>query len=430
MVIPKSKILLLIAVSVLVFPQTIDKKKKELNNIKTEIKALETEYNKKAKTERRTIELVENFNKQNYLLNKLISQYKKEEADKEEEIAKREEEIFGLEREMKFLKSNYSKYIVATYKYGMDNELAFLLTSQTLDQAVTRYRYLRRFSDRRQEDLTKIKNAREELVKVKELLNQEITEKQELADAKQKEELNLTKKLSEKEKLLASIKNDKASLTREIASKRRAESTIKNLISSLIAKDERRKKEAEKEKEEELRQKALIAKAEKKNAKKADARLSLKNNKTSKASAASVNYNYDGLSPFSTLKGKLNWPISGAKVVRNFGENKNSKLNTVTLNYGIDMLARNDVNVKCVAEGIVSTINYVPGYGSVLIVTHKGDYRTVYSHLAVIYVHEGQKIKAGSTIAKVGESLEGNILHFEIWNNRNFQNPQTWLARK
>ena len=43
---------------------------------------------------------------------------------------------------------------------------------------------------------------------------------------------------------------------------------------------------------------------------------------------------------------------------------------------------------------------------------------------------EGDKISGGSPIGRVNESLEGNILHFEIWNERNYQNPELWLARK
>ena len=54
----------------------------------------------------------------------------------------------------------------------------------------------------------------------------------------------------------------------------------------------------------------------------------------------------------------------------------------------------------------------------------------MYSHLDEIYVKEGDKLKTGNLIAKVGESLEGDILHFEIWNSRKNQNPELWLAKR
>jgi murein hydrolase activator len=445
MVKPVFYILLLFTASVLVIPQSIDKKKKELNGIKSEINSLEKELQKKSKSEKRTLELMENLNKQNFLLNKLINKYRDEEADKEDAIAQKEEEILMLERETKFLKYNYSRYIVSTYKYGMENELNYLITSKTLDQAYTRFKYLKIFSDKRQADLVKIKQAKEDLARIKENLSVEKNEKQELADAKLKEEAALEKKLADQKKLLASIKDDKNSLAREIDTKRKAESSINNMIASLVAKEEKHRKEIERKNAEiakknaeiakrnaeiERKKELALAKAEKQKAR--DKQKAAKKQKPEpqiKPIPASSS-SYDDLSSFASQKGKLKWPISGAKVARNFGENKNQKLKTITLNYGIDLLAKSDISVKCVAEGVVSAIDYVPGYGSVIIVTHKGDYRTVYSHLSQIFVREGKKLKPGTVIGKVGESLEGNILHFEIWNNRNHQNPSAWLAKR
>ena len=126
----------------------------------------------------------------------------------------------------------------------------------------------------------------------------------------------------------------------------------------------------------------------------------------------------------------MGWPVREGRIVRKFGENKNERLNTVTLNYGIDIGVNASQNVLVVAEGIVSAIDWIPGYGSIVIVTHRDDYRTVYGHVTGISVKEGQRINAGTTIGRVNESLEGNIVHFEIWNERNYQNPEIWLSRR
>jgi murein DD-endopeptidase MepM/ murein hydrolase activator NlpD len=45
-------------------------------------------------------------------------------------------------------------------------------------------------------------------------------------------------------------------------------------------------------------------------------------------------------------------------------------------------------------------------------------------------VTESQKVKAGEVIAKSGESVEGSILHFEIWQGKEKQNPEHWLSRQ
>ena len=124
------------------------------------------------------------------------------------------------------------------------------------------------------------------------------------------------------------------------------------------------------------------------------------------------------------------WPLIKGKIIRKFGENKNQLLKTVTLNYGIDIRADKDKNVRCVGEGVVAALDWLPGYGNVVIVSHKDGYRTVYGHLSEIFVKEGDKVKSNSVLAVVDEGLDGYVLHFEIWQGRDKQNPELWLGKK
>jgi septal ring factor EnvC (AmiA/AmiB activator) len=211
-------------------------------------------------------------------------------------------------------------------------------------------------------------------------------------------------------------------LKKSISLKRSAESKIKNLIAKLIENEERKRKE----------ERERIAKMESDKLRNENRTKSISTGKKDVNNDAvyDINISTSGLSSFSALKGKLSWPVSGGHIIRHFGEDRNAKLNTVTLNYGVDIKASSDLNIKSPADGVVSAIDWIPGYGSVIILTHKDGYRTVYSHFSDIFVKEGDKVKPGSVIAKIGESLEGFIVHFEIWNSRNNQNPEIWLARK
>jgi septal ring factor EnvC (AmiA/AmiB activator) len=232
----------------------------------------------------------------------------------------------------------------------------------------------------------------------------------------------LQKKLTERKKLLASIRHDKTELKRSINSKRSAESKIKNLIAKLIETEERKRKEEH--------ERLAKLESEKVRNESRTKTISTEKKKVNNDAVYDINISTSGLSSFSALKGKLNWPVSGGHIVRHFGEDRNAKLNTVTLNYGVDIKASSDLNIKAPADGVVSAIDWIPGYGGVIIITHKDGYRTVYSHFSEIFVKEGDKVKPGSVIAKVGESIEGFIVHFEIWYSRNNQNPEIWLARK
>ena len=130
------------------------------------------------------------------------------------------------------------------------------------------------------------------------------------------------------------------------------------------------------------------------------------------------------------MKGKMNWPLHRGRIIRRFGENRNKSLNTVTLNYGVDIKADKDKNIYCVGEGVVAAIDWLPGYGNVIIISHRDEYRTVYGHVSEIFVSEGDKIKTGMVLALVDEGIDGYVLHFEIWKGRDKQNPEQWLSRK
>jgi len=203
-------------------------------------------------------------------------------------------------------------------------------------------------------------------------------------------------------KILNNIRQDKAKLKAALDSKKEAQTRIKNIIATLIEKEKNRKQQ-----------------------------LASVNGDVIIEEDTGIEYDLGttSFSSFAKMKGEMLWPLHEGKIIGKFGENKNSVLNTVTLNYGIDIEAREDNNVRGVAEGVVSAIDWLPGYGSVIIVSHNEDYRTVYGHLEEIFVQEGDKVKAGTVLAKIGESVDGKILHFEIWKARLNRNPELWLAK-
>ncbi len=86
--------------------------------------------------------------------------------------------------------------------------------------------------------------------------------------------------------------------------------------------------------------------------------------------------------------------------------------------------------VSAVADGEVAKIFWLPSFGNLIIMNHNNGFRTVYAHLSDILVAEGQTIKEGDLIGESGESLDGPRIHFEIWKEREKQNPELWLSRQ
>jgi septal ring factor EnvC (AmiA/AmiB activator) len=131
---------------------------------------------------------------------------------------------------------------------------------------------------------------------------------------------------------------------------------------------------------------------------------------------------------FAQLKGSLPWPVQG-KVIRRFGKQTHPKYKTVTFNKGIDIQAPQGTDIRAVAAGRVLYTSWLRGYGKFLILSHTKGYYTLYAHAAELVVAEGDVVRAGDVIARVGDtgSLEGPKLHFEVRLSKEQLDPLTWL---
>lgn len=392
--------------------QQIETRKKELEKLRTEILLLENELSNKSTKEKKSLAAYDALNKQSFLVNKLLTNLRREEEQKQKEIEKQISSIAEIEKEIDQLQKNYAKYVTSTYKNGTYSDWESLIDADNFRQAVIRMEYLKRFSISREKDLFKLNENKKSLITAKEKLEVEKKEKQVLTKEKESEEKTLSVKIKNQKSLLAEIKKDKNKISKSVKEKKNSEQKIRNMILKLVEESEQKRKSEDVKKNE-----TFVASTE--------TRL--------KKETELKDYTFDlstaNFASFSELKGKMNWPISKGRIVKSFGEAKNKNLNTITVNYGIDIKAGGDMSVRCVADGVISTLEWLPGYGTVLIISHKGNYRTVYGHLSEVFVREGDKVKTGGVIAKVGESIEGNILHFEIWNGRQNVNPESWLRK-
>ncbi|MBK6946745.1 MAG: M23 family metallopeptidase [Haliscomenobacter sp.] len=120
------------------------------------------------------------------------------------------------------------------------------------------------------------------------------------------------------------------------------------------------------------------------------------------------------------------FPLQGGEIVRQFGTHQHPKFKEVkTQSNGIDIRAGQNVSVRCVFEGRVVGIQYIPGYQNTLILQH-GAYYSVYSNLNEIFVTRGDSVTASQEIGRV--SREKPELHFELWREKNRLNPEDWLS--
>lgn len=99
--------------------------------------------------------------------------------------------------------------------------------------------------------------------------------------------------------------------------------------------------------------------------------------------------------------------------------------------YGVDVVAKKNEPVKCVADGTVIMASWTQDSGYVIAIQHRGNLISVYKHNAELLKKVGNFVNAGeiiSIIGNTGELTDGPHLHFELWYNGNSVNPEEFVT--
>lgn len=97
---------------------------------------------------------------------------------------------------------------------------------------------------------------------------------------------------------------------------------------------------------------------------------------------------------------------------------------------GIDFKGNIGDPVAATAHGKIAFAGVKGGYGKCVIIEHDKGYKTLYAHLSAIDVKEGQSIKSGNIIGKLGNTGKstGPHLHYEVIKNDVKVNPAKFLS--
>lgn len=99
---------------------------------------------------------------------------------------------------------------------------------------------------------------------------------------------------------------------------------------------------------------------------------------------------------------------------------------------GLDVAAPMGSAIHAVARGIVTYAGVRNGYGEVVEIDHGNGYATRYAHASRLLVHAGQRVDAGTVIARVGSTgrSTGAHVHFEVWHDGRVVNPLGFVQAK
>tara|TARA_B100000678_G_scaffold110517_1_gene92500 strand:- start:737 stop:1906 length:1170 start_codon:yes stop_codon:yes gene_type:complete len=362
------------------FDKSIKDTEKQINELKNfikqgneEVKELQSQSAKTKKIIQITNKNIKNSESLIRAYNTKINLYNKQLKNLEEAVIRNNEKIDEI-------KESYKKRSISLYKNKDLKFSNYIFNSNSFSQMIYRLKYFNIISEINKESVQKIKTTQNFNKKKTGEITSLLKNVGESKKNRAKEINNLRDKKNFQEKLLNDIKKEEKDIKNEINKK----------IQQVNALEKLRKKIIEDKK---------------------------KFNEQQLASLKSITRD------IRQYKGKLNWPVDG-KIVKSFGPQWNPKLNTTLDNPGIDISARSTLPVKSVFDGYVSTITFILGYGTTVIIDHNNNYFTVFTHLENLLISEDTLVREGQNIGYVSNE---NIIHFEIWGNNQKLDPQKWL---
>jgi septal ring factor EnvC (AmiA/AmiB activator) len=273
-------------------------------------------------------------------------------------------DVQAYQSEIDKLSKELAGQIRAAYAMGQQEKLKLLLNQQ--DPALSS-RMMIYFNYINKERLKKLADIEEAVLHLDELDKLQQTETELLEkdlERKKSEQAALDEAKKQRSELLVQIANDFSSSEQQLSQLQESENRLRSLMASLPITDEELAVDAEQEKE----------------------------------LSTSIENSSELKGDFSTLKGKLPWPVRG-QLVQKFGSPRSEgSWDGVLIN------ASEGMEIKAVTRGKVVYAEWLRGYGLLTIIDHGQGFMTLYAFNQSLYKRIGDTVEAGDVIASVGQS--------------------------
>ena len=327
----------------------------------------------------------------------------------EGDISQKEEQIEEAKVELETAKITENRQyedmkmrIQYMYENGQTGLLESMMQTESIAELLNRAEYASQITSYDRKMLEEYRKTRQEVALKEEALK---TEHQELLTLQD----STKAKQSSVKTLMASKEAELASYETKIAS---AQGEIDQYNADIKAQEEHMARvEAEiRRKEEEARKAEEARRAEE-----------AKKNQSSAGGDSTVK------------KGNTNfiWPCpASGRISSAFGDRNSPTEGASTNHKGIDIPAPSGSSIVAAADGKVVISTYSYSAGNYIMIDHGGGLTTVYMHCSQLLVKEGETVKQGQTIAKVGSTgySTGPHLHFGVRSGGSYVNPSGYVS--
>jgi septal ring factor EnvC (AmiA/AmiB activator) len=400
-----------------------DKRKKIIRDIESTERMIKKTAKTKEATYDRYLALESQIKSREALIQNLHAEIETTESG----IERNQSVITALSHDVASMREEYGRTVRNAFRRNtLSNPLLFILSAESLNQAFRRWLFLRKYDQRRSEQAEAIRFTQEMLSKKTLNLEETRGEKESLLLSFQGQQSTLTGELTEKDKMLKYLSKDEARLKADLERKQATHEALNTAIEGIIQENVR--KQVEK-----ARSKPKIATPKIESPEKTTAETPSKTEKP-KLSALNIKPRADEdleSYNFRKYKGRLPWPVENGFISRGFGKQMHPTLKNIEItNNGVDIRTEEGESVRCVADGKVAGVQFVPGHDYTLIVQH-GDFYTVYTNLASTSLNKGDDVKAKQIIGQVStNNITGTSeLHFELWEQKERMNPALWIKK-
>ena len=391
----------------------------EITSLQKEISTANQLLKKTTKDKEMTLNEVSIRDKKIRQREKLIMAYNQQIAVLDEEINAGQNNIKSLNSDLGKLRKEYAKMIRFAYRNRSHyTDLAFIFASDDFNQAFSRMRYIRQFSDARKVKIDQIAGTEKRISEEVEANQQARDEQAAMLADEQVQQAALQKEKEELNRQVANLKKKEGSIQQDIKNKQQQAKKLQQAIDDIIAEEIRKaNEEAERKRKEEAKKNASRGKT---------------TTPTPKEKGMALTPAEKSLSSnFFLNKGKLPWPVERGVVSSSYGKHASVVSDKVTVtNNGIDIATTENAQARAVFDGEVVNVTKLTGANTVVIIRH-GEYFTVYSNLENVTVKRGDKVKTKQRIGTVhtNKTEDKTELHFELLKEQSRQDPANWLSK-
>ncbi len=296
----------------------------------------------------------------------------------ETQLRKTKQEIAETERELAATKARLAKHqtemqqrLLAAYRCGEPTYLEVVFRATSFADFVNRAEFTRRLARHDEDLLTKLVSEKQAFERCKaELVIKRARQEDLRADIKQQRDVVRTRKAAA-DRELARVKRDRGEAERLLAEMEQESRRIEQMI-------------------------------------------------------ARIQRGSDGQRYSGTWSGTLRCPIASSyRISSRYGWRRDPFHGRRRFHHGVDLACPTGTSIHAADKGLVVYAGWKSVYGKVVIIDHGSGISTVYAHCSSTSVGNGQVVKRGQVIAKVGSTgrSTGPHLHFEVRKYGKTTNP-------